>query len=405
LGLARYKNEHGIQSFTLVPEETEAKVSGDLTGSLARSTAAPPTSGAAGEEDADAQTVQSPVIDEPLILLRLADHYEEDPALGMYNCFAAKIKATSPGANGWENYVALCLCKFFAEERPLTELFDFQERLMGEHWVQEDRFDGMTGKIVGVIPHHSQTFVGVGPLYENLLPGGGSKHRPQPNIGYNSDTMDATYKWVKTGETGVFLFPDNFMGPDILFLLELNDKRLVWVAVQCKFDTPTALTFEPSPSVKQNCMRSTTPANYYIPNSVSQRMSALVQQSEDADEFALHSALSPPEEYEEYALHSAQSPPTVVTTDDVMTDGGGTSIAGTYSGEIPVLAWLSAFESEASDSAVEDPYEHLSSPPSVEQARLRVVSSKRCIGDTPVTDHAPEDAERMGKKSRANSVQ
>ncbi|KAL1661327.1 hypothetical protein GGG16DRAFT_60545 [Schizophyllum commune] len=412
IGLARYKDERGIQSFELVPEETEAKVSGDSAEPPKRSTDTSSPSNAKSGDDDDALSVDPPVIDEPLILLRLAAYYEGDPALGMYNCFARRIKVTSPGANGWENYVALCMLKFFAEERPLTELFVFQERMMGEDWVKEDRFDDMTGKIVGVVPHSSHTFVGVGPLHDNLLPGGGSKYRPQPNIGYNSNTIDETLRWVRTGETGVFLFPDNFMGPDILFLLELNDDRLVWVAVQCKFNTPTSLTFEPSPSVKTDCMRSTTPANYYIPNSnirqkrkadpdaeakaIKAALHSVKVPSEDAGEFALHSALSPPEDYEEFASHSVQSPPTVVTADDVTTDGGETSIAGTLT------------SARTRDSAAEDPYGYMSapaSPPSVEQARLRVVSSKRRIGDTPVTDHAPEDAERMGKKSRANSVQ
>lgn len=69
-----------------------------------------------------------------------------------------------------------------------------------------------------------------------------------------------------------------------------------------------------------------------------------------------------------------------------------------------VSALTALIESDAEEDVSEDLYGYLSGPaPSKDQAQLSVLSGKRRIGDTSATNHAPEDAERRNKKSRAKS--
>ncbi|KAL1719918.1 hypothetical protein EV715DRAFT_198122 [Schizophyllum commune] len=404
MGLARYKDKKGIQSFTLEPESAIQEPSDHLTG---------PTSSSAKPKNNNNALDDLPTIDEPLILLHLASYYNSQKDLRMYKFFGERIRETSVKHNGWENYVAICMLRFFAEERPLTELFAFEQRHTARgRRMRETRFSGRRGKIVGVVPHSSRSFVGVGCLYENLgFPCGNGNQRPQPNLGYSSRTVQATRRWVKTGQAGGLLFPDNSMGPDIFFLLQLDNAELVWVAVQCKYNTPTAQTFSPATSVKESCIRSTTPDFYYMPNSVQIRMA---QDDIEVNENELVDALGPLKQPSditgEVASHTAETPPLTVTTakNGAMSDNNTEAVqAADVDGESELTALSdSDTESDPEDYVSEDLYGYLLAPPSTprnNQAHLSVSSGKRRIGDTSATNHAPEDAERRNKKSRAKS--
>ncbi|KAL1701240.1 hypothetical protein EV121DRAFT_212556 [Schizophyllum commune] len=422
MGLARYKDKKGIQAFTVEPEsaiQAPSHPTGPTSSSAGRQKKRgsssvrrkkePPSSPATHKKDQVPSTDDFAAIDEPLILLRLAMYYNGRAPFRMYKFFGERIRQTTVKHNGWENYVAICMLRFFVEDRPLTDIFTFeQRRSAGGRLKKETRLDGRKGKIVGVVPHSSRTFVGVGCLSEDLgLCGRNDNQRPQPNLGYNSATFETTKRWVKTGQAGGLLFPDQNMGPDILFLLRLDDSELVWVAIQCKYDTPRAQTFAPATKNKQGSIRSTTPTSYYMPDSVlrgaiSNKAQDDIEAREDEIGAALVATHPASDITGDVASHLAESPPpTIISNLDGAMSENTAAVEAVNDG---VSALTALTESDAEEDVSEDLYGYLSGPaPSKDQAQLSVLSGKRRIGDTSVTDHAPEDAEKRGKKSRAKS--
>ncbi|KAI5891719.1 uncharacterized protein SCHCODRAFT_0257354 [Schizophyllum commune H4-8] len=413
MGLARYKDKKGIQSFTLEPESAIQEPSDHLTGPTLSSAGAKKkhTSSSAKPKNNNDASDDVPTIDEPLILLHLASYYNSQEDLRMYKFFGERIRETWVKHNGWENYVAICMLRFFAEERPLTELFAFEQRRTARgRRMRETRFSGRRGKIVGVVPHSSRSFVGVGCLSENLgFSCGNGNQRPQPNLGYSSRTVQATRRWVKTGQAGGLLFPDNSMGPDILFLLQLDNAELVWVAVQCKYNTPTAQTFAPATQVKKSCIRSTTPDFYYMPDSEIRMAQDHIEANENELVDALRSVKQPSDITGEVASHTAETPILTLTTakNGAMSDNNTEAVQADVDGESELTALSdSDTESDPEDYVSEGLYGYLLAPPSTprkDQAHLSVSSGKRRIGETSATVHAPEDAERRNKKSRGKS--
>ncbi|KAK7018426.1 hypothetical protein R3P38DRAFT_3558784 [Favolaschia claudopus] len=82
--------------------------------------------------------------------------------------------------------------------------------------------------------------------------------RPSVALGVGSKYTDA---WLKHEVKPPILFPTTFMGPDIMFVLELTDpdKSRIWVAVQSKHTSSEQLR----KNILNDAIRSVTPSQYY----------------------------------------------------------------------------------------------------------------------------------------------
>ncbi|TRM66591.1 hypothetical protein BD626DRAFT_627111 [Schizophyllum amplum] len=235
---------------------------------------------ASGDPPADDRSAE---ISEPLVLLRLASYMDGRPYDCTYHYLAQRITVKDAENNGWENYVAHCLVRLFSSEKShkLSDIFDLRkvETTNSDGTIiQEDNhaFDelmDLEGTVVRIVRDESDAFLTTADLIDDKRPGidahdknkGSYSRRPTCNTGTRADSMPEALQWLRTNPTPIF-FPNNLMGPDIFFLLKLSNGEFVWVAVQCKFDTPvTASTFKCSTKIDQAAAGSVTPSLFFIP--------------------------------------------------------------------------------------------------------------------------------------------
>ncbi|KAL1742979.1 hypothetical protein HDZ31DRAFT_18148, partial [Schizophyllum fasciatum] len=204
-------------------------------------------------------TIEDAYISEPLVLLRLASELDDWPTECTYHYLAQKIHDTGSENNGWENYVAHCLVRLFSSEEkfPLSQIFHL--RKISRAGPRGD----WDGELIGTGELIDDTRPGPTPHDQRQPP---IRARPTCNSGTRVGNMLGALSWFRTTPTPI-LFPNNNMGPDIFFLLRLSDGKLMWVAVQCKYDVPTALTFKSNSKVLQTAARSITPSQFFIPKS------------------------------------------------------------------------------------------------------------------------------------------
>ncbi|KAJ7070135.1 hypothetical protein C8F01DRAFT_1246271 [Mycena amicta] len=171
---------------------------------------------------------------EPLILLAAIAYMETDPyspstsslvsrQLLAYTELNIGIQNGSQ-SNGFENYVALVLANALGELAPLQEIFSF-------HTQHQPAWIGQRARLVSVHASGPDSEP-VKRSYEVNWP----KNRlPSGHLGHTCNVKE-TLDWLKHKDRlrAAFCFPDNHMGPDIMFKLELEDGSFVWVVVQCK---------------------------------------------------------------------------------------------------------------------------------------------------------------------------
>ncbi|KAL1756911.1 hypothetical protein FB107DRAFT_193132, partial [Schizophyllum commune] len=223
------------------------------------------------------------VISEPLVLLRLAEQMDDLPRSCTYNFLAENIMKKSAENNGWENFVAHSFTRLFSakKKRLLSDIFDLRQvktRLPNGKiaWMDDAKFAGLmslSGTIVAAVRGWDNKLLTIGELIDDHRPGvssyapgdGPQRLRPTCNSGQRADDVTAVLRWFRENSSPI-LFPNNLMGPDIVFLLRLSNGELMWMVVQCKIDTPQALTFRSSSKITNGAVRSITPEFFFIPN-------------------------------------------------------------------------------------------------------------------------------------------
>ncbi|EAU81607.2 hypothetical protein CC1G_02623 [Coprinopsis cinerea okayama7 len=169
--------------------------------------------------DSETKTV---AVDEPLVLLA-ATHWINKHHRSSYKYFAKQIGIHETTSNGFENYIAYCIDMAFSSATPraVNSVFNF----VGEPplWTNQ------TAELVAV--HRVQT----GGEFESSIVKHCASCGPSVTLGLNAETPEETSSWLECRKYAPMCFPHNLMGPDVLFVLRLEDQSLVWVALQAKY--------------------------------------------------------------------------------------------------------------------------------------------------------------------------
>lgn len=193
--------------------------------------------------DAETKTV---AVDEPLVLLA-ATNWINLNHRSSYKFFAKQIHIHDPDSNGFENYIAYCIDMLFSHRRRVNEVFLFNGA--------PPAWSSLEAELVSL--HRIDT----NGVEENLV-----RHcqasGPSVTLGTNAKSPQSTLRWLAHDSHTPICFPHISMGPDLLFVLRLSDKSLIWVAVQAKYSSgKNNLLSRP---YLRRAMRSVTPCMYFI---------------------------------------------------------------------------------------------------------------------------------------------
>jgi len=192
--------------------------------------------------DPDTKTV---AVDEPLVLLA-ATHWINANHRTSYKFFAKQIHLHDPASNGFENYISFCIDMIFSQRRRINEVFSFVST--PPPWSEQEAelvaFHRTTGTVeAGTVRHFA--FSG-----------------PSLALGINAKTPEETIAWLDHRSHSPFCFPVDSMGPDLIFVLRLADRSMIWVALQAKFSSGKNGSL--SRPFLRRAMRSVTPSNFFF---------------------------------------------------------------------------------------------------------------------------------------------
>ncbi|KAK7054472.1 hypothetical protein VNI00_003670 [Paramarasmius palmivorus] len=103
------------------------------------------------------------------------------------------------------------------------------------------------------------------------------------NLGDRSTGNNVAHKWLAHHDRAAFCFPDKAMGPDIIFVLELDRGSYIWVMVQAK--RCGVQKYLPRKTLR-SAIRSVTPWSYFMDQTVRKKFSAGKTQPSDYKETA-----------------------------------------------------------------------------------------------------------------------
>ncbi|KAJ6472329.1 hypothetical protein C8R47DRAFT_1221831 [Mycena vitilis] len=197
------------------------------------------------KQETDGRDIVS--IDEPLAVLALIEWLRicHVPFSEGLRTRAAVGVTESTGVNGLEEYLAFYFSAVFDDHTPLDAIFKFSP----EHTPQWAK---QPARLVSLFRDQNEIQEGRVQEYS----------RPSVCLGTGGGGKPNTFKWLKHESPEPFCFPDQDMGPDIIFILKLRDKdeSLIWVAVQSKFNTGKGMF----PVDKlHDTLVSVIPANFY----------------------------------------------------------------------------------------------------------------------------------------------
>ncbi|KAJ6536554.1 hypothetical protein DFH09DRAFT_1178829 [Mycena vulgaris] len=169
-----------------------------------------------------------PCLKEPIILLA-ATHYMENVKDNGYESLWQYVKRsvgnkTSSENNGFETYTAFLLAHALATPTVLKDIFEFPKSVNVPPWAHQ------TARLVSISQDSNS---GERFAYEFNWP---TRAISSAWLGMPFSARDSV-EWLnhRHRHKPPFFFPGTNMGPDILFVLELENKRLIWVSMQLKF--------------------------------------------------------------------------------------------------------------------------------------------------------------------------
>ncbi len=193
--------------------------------------------------DAETQTV---AVDEPLVLLAATNWFNCND-LSSYKFFAKQIQNHEAECDGSANYIAYCFDLLFSHRRPIKDIFQFNGA--------PPSWSNLEAELVAL------RRTDISRVEENLVSyskGSG----PSLTLGTNAKSLESTLSWLAHDSHSPICFPHTSMGPDLLFVLRLSDKSLIWVAVQVKYSSENSKLL---PKEKlRHAMRSVTPRMYFL---------------------------------------------------------------------------------------------------------------------------------------------
>lgn len=125
--------------------------------------------------------------------------------------------------NGFETYISFLMADVFAEPAPLNKIFEFPHSQVPK-WAEQK------ARLVSLSRDPRSNGLSV---QEFNWPGAAVS---SSHFGVELGPLD-TIEWLNHRHrySSPFVFPDNNMGPDVLFVLQLEDGTFIWVALQAKY--------------------------------------------------------------------------------------------------------------------------------------------------------------------------
>lgn len=189
---------------------------------------------------------QESAVDEPLVLLA-AIQWMNANHQSSYKVLARDIYTHNPDINGFENYITFCLDLLFSRKRCLSEVFKF--------CVTAPPWADMEAELVSLYCDDSDD------IETGVASFSGSK-APSATLGVNAKNPGSILSWLGHHERPSFCFPISSMGPDVLFVLRLEDESLIWVALQTKWSRGQGGNI--SKKLLLQAMKSVTPSKYFL---------------------------------------------------------------------------------------------------------------------------------------------
>ncbi|KIL61574.1 hypothetical protein M378DRAFT_166683 [Amanita muscaria Koide BX008] len=191
------------------------------------------------------------VFDEPLVVAA-ANRWLNAESDRSYAYFARNIGSNENrgSSNGFENYIVYCLHLIFGVEkgRKLKQVFTFHDRI--PRWAKKKR-----AKLVSVYVSSTGS-LHVDPVKHAQFNG------PSATLGTYTETAEETLAWLGHDSRTPFCFPCCNMGPDVIFVLELTNKKLIWVALQVKYSKSNG-NKSLDKSTLEHAVRTVTPQHFF----------------------------------------------------------------------------------------------------------------------------------------------
>jgi hypothetical protein len=146
---------------------------------------------------------------------------------------------------GLENVIAVFLARRFGTPTPLSDVFDFGGQV--PQWAKQaaqlvslttDTRRRVSGHPVDLDTNRATTV----------------------HLGSSASSWREDVAWFSSRNRTPFLFPSNFMGPDILFALQLESGSFLWVAVQSRYRSKPTL----SKAQVEDAITTVTPSEFYV---------------------------------------------------------------------------------------------------------------------------------------------
>jgi hypothetical protein len=180
--------------------------------------------------------------DEPLVLLA-ASHWFKDKRFAVDE-YAIHALRSAPGrGEGWEDFLAVYFVQAFESGRPLDHIFDFHGTT--PPWSRD------SAELVALSINFEE--VDVSPVHMEQV--------GQFCLGFDATKYSDDLQWLKNPKKQPFLFPSNFMGPDLIFVLRLSNEHLLWVVVEARYRSKCAL----DNAAVENAIKTLTPSKFYLP--------------------------------------------------------------------------------------------------------------------------------------------
>ena len=163
------------------------------------------------------------VIDEPIAILAAMNWVNQNGTLSHPECLQHDIETHSKTGNGFKNYFAFYVRKFFETPKSLDELFKFRSDFeKSVNWKSEE-FELVT---------FSHPAGSDQPHISIVTP----DCDPSSNIGLRAGEGEDILSWISMNQGQfTFCFPPKHFGADLLFFIRsMVSKRLLLVMVQCK---------------------------------------------------------------------------------------------------------------------------------------------------------------------------
>ncbi|PPQ95415.1 hypothetical protein CVT26_008436 [Gymnopilus dilepis] len=152
-----------------------------------------------------------------------------------------------PNGAAFENYLAICIDKLFSVDRRLDEIFDFGRS--PPSWASRNAV------LVGLRRTNRHCEGAILQCRSRQFQFSG----PSVTLGVNARRPEDTLKWLEHRSCSPICFPNKYMGPDLFFVLRLDDNSLIWVALQAKYRSLQVL---PKRDVEE-ARRSVTPSFFF----------------------------------------------------------------------------------------------------------------------------------------------